>query len=254
MDVDAFVAEYHRDLFGPAAGQVAEYHQMWEDLFQNVPYDSDAERSFLRGVTPEFLSRCDALMDAADSAVRTCDRPADEKAMLALRLKKVRAGLRVARVESALMEMSADPALAVLAGPGESLSAVIAQMETDPDLIDVIQLPLAVQVHGEGELRIRAFQHIWEGTSLTGGQRRRLAAALREGRGADVARGLGYITDWNIVGPFEATGIGGLFISHPPEEGVDLSATYEGKLGPVSWRRITHRQPVRPTGFPRVSQ
>ena len=44
---------------------------------------------------------------------------------------------------------------------------------------------------------------------------------------------------WHIVGPFDnGSGIEGLDKVFPPEKGVDLKASYTGKHGKVSWRKV----------------
>lgn len=46
----------------------------------------------------------------------------------------------------------------------------------------------------------------------------------------------GFITGWHIIGPFDNTDEEGFDVAYPPEEKIDLTATYEGKSGPVSWQ------------------
>jgi hypothetical protein len=44
---------------------------------------------------------------------------------------------------------------------------------------------------------------------------------------------------WSIAGPFDnGAGDAGLDQAYPPEKGIDLKATYEGKGGKVSWRTV----------------
>ena len=57
---------------------------------------------------------------------------------------------------------------------------------------------------------------------------------------------LNFVRDWQIVGPFDNEGKEGFDEVYPPEAGVSLAATYDGKARAVSWRRL----PVPlPTGF-----
>jgi putative membrane-bound dehydrogenase-like protein len=46
-------------------------------------------------------------------------------------------------------------------------------------------------------------------------------------------------TSWQHIGPFD-NGINdaGMKKKYPPEQGIDLAATYAGKFGPVKWRRV----------------
>jgi hypothetical protein len=52
----------------------------------------------------------------------------------------------------------------------------------------------------------------------------------------DLARQLGFIMRWKVIGPFDNSGGRGFAAVYPPEQAVDLAATYEGKLGPVKWQ------------------
>ncbi len=52
---------------------------------------------------------------------------------------------------------------------------------------------------------------------------------------------LGIIRDWWVSGPFDNERGRGFDVANPPEEGIDLDATYEGKERDVAWRRV----PVR---------
>jgi len=57
---------------------------------------------------------------------------------------------------------------------------------------------------------------------------------------------LGFITDWQIIGPFENERGGGFATAYGPEKEIDLAATYDGKERPVSWRPLP---PAAPTGL-----
>ncbi len=72
--------------------------------------------------------------------------------------------------------------------------------------------------------------------------RQRLAALERSRgnfqRSAAQVRRLGFVTRWQIVGAFDDEGKRGLETAYPPEERVDLAATYAGKGSEVSWRPL----------------
>lgn len=64
-------------------------------------------------------------------------------------------------------------------------------------------------------------------------------AALNElGESRDLAPALGFIQEWQLVGPFEAAEAESLSRPYAPEEieGIDLSQEYEGKEGSVAWQ------------------
>lgn len=54
------------------------------------------------------------------------------------------------------------------------------------------------------------------------------------------------ILKWQVIGPFDNEGKTGFEEVYPPEEGLDLAATYEGKARPVTWRPLPADLP---TGF-----
>ena len=54
----------------------------------------------------------------------------------------------------------------------------------------------------------------------------------------DLPRVFGFLTHWKIIGPFESTGGKGFAAVYPPEEKIELSASYDGKAGRVEWRDL----------------
>jgi len=55
---------------------------------------------------------------------------------------------------------------------------------------------------------------------------------------------LGYLSDWNLIGPFDNDQGKGFLTSYPPESSLALQQQYDGKLLPVRW----HRVQADPTG------
>jgi hypothetical protein len=51
----------------------------------------------------------------------------------------------------------------------------------------------------------------------------------------DLARHLGFVTAWHVIGPFDNTGEKGFDVAYPPEREINLAAAYEGKKGSVKW-------------------
>src|SRR5262249_48754739 len=72
----------------------------------------------------------------------------------------------------------------------------------------------------------------------------RAAAAGLDGLGvkASVAEHLGFLTDWYLIGPFDARGMKGFTTAYPPEKGVDLKAEHPGKGKKVRWVRYRVRE------------
>lgn len=62
------------------------------------------------------------------------------------------------------------------------------------------------------------------------------AAKLKElGAEPDIARHMGYVLQWKIVGPFDNVADKGWDTAYPPEAKVDLAAELDGQLGKVRW-------------------
>jgi hypothetical protein len=69
-------------------------------------------------------------------------------------------------------------------------------------------------------------------------QSRAVAAKLKElGAPVSVADHFGFLRDWYVIGPFDAGGMKGFKHVYPPEEKIDLAASYDGKDKKVSWKR-----------------
>jgi hypothetical protein len=55
------------------------------------------------------------------------------------------------------------------------------------------------------------------------------------GEKVDLARQLGYVVHWKLIGPFDNTGRKGFDAVYPPEHEVQPDAAYAGKTGEVRW-------------------
>jgi len=79
-------------------------------------------------------------------------------------------------------------------------------------------------------------------------QSQAVAGKLKElGAPVSVADHFGFLRDWYVIGPFDARGMKGFKSVYPPEEKVDLAATYEGKEKKIAWKR--YRSPEATAGL-----
>jgi outer membrane murein-binding lipoprotein Lpp len=63
-----------------------------------------------------------------------------------------------------------------------------------------------------------------------------LTERLRKlGHSVDLARQLGFLVRWKLIGPLDNTGGKGFDAAYPPEREIRLDASYPGKHGPVRW-------------------
>jgi hypothetical protein len=64
-----------------------------------------------------------------------------------------------------------------------------------------------------------------------------IAAELKKlGVAVDLPRHFGFLTKWNVIGPFENAERQGFDAVFPPEKEIKLDATYEGRAKPVKWQ------------------
>jgi hypothetical protein len=69
-------------------------------------------------------------------------------------------------------------------------------------------------------------------------QAQALATRLKDkGVIVSLAEHFGFLTDWYVIGPFDARPMKGFKTVYPPEEKIDLAAELEGKGGKVKWKR-----------------
>ena len=79
-----------------------------------------------------------------------------------------------------------------------------------------------------------------------------IADRMRElGEEIDTAHLFGFLRRWKVIGPFDNSGRAGFEVVYPPENKIDLSATYNGKSGPVGW---TDHATADPYGMLDVNQ
>ena len=65
----------------------------------------------------------------------------------------------------------------------------------------------------------------------------RSPARIRDlGGEVNLSQHFGFLLHWKVVGPFDNTGGAGLEAVYPPEQEVNLNATFPGKLGEVRWQ------------------
>ena len=84
------------------------------------------------------------------------------------------------------------------------------------------------------------------GGAIDDDQVRPIVTALETyGIEVDLPRHFGFITHWQVIGPFDNRGNAGFNAVYPPEtayspaKGVDLEARYEGQLADVGWKPIS---------------
>ena len=60
-------------------------------------------------------------------------------------------------------------------------------------------------------------------------------ALKKAGRTFDLPRHFGFLMQWKLIGPFDNKDKKGFAVAYPPEEKIDLDATYTGSQGAAKW-------------------
>ncbi len=168
---------------------------------------------------------------AADSRFEAVDRLEREAMLLRSRCRYAEALRRYLDALRALANMPApdDAARRVIGARGETCLS-----EAD-GLIRVLDAWRAGD-EALGEIVSRPIDPMWRARAIVS------RWTYRRSR-SDVPKppltpeGLGSLTDWLLIGPFENEQGGGFDREFPPETEIKLDATYDGKDRKVSWRR-----------------
>ncbi|MCC6231439.1 MAG: hypothetical protein IT580_02285 [Verrucomicrobiales bacterium] len=77
------------------------------------------------------------------------------------------------------------------------------------------------------------------GFARDGDQVEAITQGLKDlGRNVDLVQRLGFVTRWQVIGPFDNTGGVGFDKVYPPEVAVQLDAEVEGREGKVRWKEF----------------
>jgi hypothetical protein len=111
-------------------------------------------------------------------------------------------------------------------------------------LVDLERLEKALQGKDDAFLKQHAPKTLGRALekSLDVKQIQRIAKAIKERGGAevDLTKRLGFITEWQVIGPFDNSAAKGFHKTYAPEKGVDLGAEHDGKDGKkVRWAAHT---------------
>ncbi len=99
--------------------------------------------------------------------------------------------------------------------------------------LGVVPLPL---LHGPSDVPKLRLVEAGRYDPATQRQLWEFAKRYMRGEVLDLGAELGTVRNWMLIGPFPSEGrLEGLDVAYPPEESIDLTATYPGVNGPVRW-------------------
>ena len=95
---------------------------------------------------------------------------------------------------------------------------------------------------GQSAEAVRAFQSALN-SARNPKQIDQIAGELRSlGVEVDLPKHFGFLTHWQVIGPFDNTRLEGFERVDPPEKEIDLAAEYDGKSGKVRWTAVNTGQ------------
>lgn len=120
---------------------------------------------------------------------------------------------------------------------------IIPQMLLDPspefrrDAVELLMLEAGTR--GEKANAVKAYRKALTGAT-DADQVKAIAEALKGfEEEVDLARHYGFLTSWQIIGPFNNREFVGFNTAYPPEKTIDFGAKLEGQLGEVAWGKIS---------------
>jgi len=110
------------------------------------------------------------------------------------------------------------------------LAGIAALVEEAPDLARIAAVLARTVDDRAAHPEVRALARLrLDELERSRGNLQRSAAHLRR---------QGFVTAWEVIGPFDDEGKRGFAEAYPPEQGIDLAAAVPGKVREVSWRDL----------------
>jgi hypothetical protein len=118
---------------------------------------------------------------------------------------------------------------------------LIPNMLTDPSPAfrrDAVARLLQQAENASGDDATKLYRQALQG-AVHEDQVKKIAKALRDaGQEVDLPKHFGFLTEWQIIGPFDNKEEKGYSVAYPPEEELNLEAEYIGVLGKLVWQPI----------------
>jgi hypothetical protein len=119
---------------------------------------------------------------------------------------------------------------------------LIPQMLDDPSLElrrDAVARQLEVAEQTDANDKVAAYEIAFHAARDLD-QIKQAAEKLKSlGQVVDVPQHMGFVIGWHLLAPFDNIADRGWDVAYPPEQKVDLSATYDGQKGKIGWKTHT---------------
>jgi hypothetical protein len=126
------------------------------------------------------------------------------------------------------------------------LPTLLDDPEFRADAVDaVLAAGARAEASGDREQAISHFRRAFKHARASDQVNQAAAKLAALGENADIAVHLGLVTDWYVLGPFDAPEYSGFATLFPPETRIDLEGNYRGKDGAnIGWLRRRSADPI----------
>ena len=176
---------------------------------------------------------------------------------VAQRAEQSEAGLPVAALEEFLADTSQMPRARRLAYEliarvdSNARRRLIPPLLNDPSLElrrDAVAMALQhadqLREAGEDERAISAYRSAFS-SARDLDQVQQAAKRLEAfGEEVDLAAHFGFVQQWWLIAPFDNKNQGGFDVPYPPEKEIDLTRSYAGSEGEISWKQVATEDPL----------
>lgn len=117
--------------------------------------------------------------------------------------------------------------------------ALLAGMTNDPSLelrYDAVAAGMEQANSTTGIEAVEQYRKLFDAARDLDQIKKCKVALENAGEKVDLAKHMGFITSWRVIGFFDNSGSDKFNVSYPPEQEVEFAATYAGKNGEASWR------------------
>lgn len=233
-DVDALVHGFCSNLFGPAGEAVEKYFALYEKEMASIPLDAYRNhQDWMTWPSAALMEQGRALLEQAASLASTQQEQE--------RVRKLQLGHEIYTLQwRAARDRKADRIIQAQDTDVQFLNAVEELGRTGQG--DIIDMGLALQKARQAGDEARAYVDILVSAGYDTPEKREQALRAGEADPRALASELGFVTEWQIIGPF-ACRPGQLAEPDIPLAKADLSARYPGLSGRVGWQRAAANSP-----------
>jgi len=232
-DTEALIRDFCRHLFAESSGPVYRYFTMYENLMASMPLDAKNHEDWWIYPSADVVEKGRELLEEALQKARS--------ELVRQRVRRLQIGHRIYTLQWQVATARRAHRVG-RAWEAERQFALAVQELHVSGPRDVIDMGLAQQEAQQHGSEAQAYMELLTAAGYTTLEAREQALREAETHGTDFARKLGFLTEWQVIGPFPC-GPGKL--SHPdiPVDVVHPSQRITTPLGEVGWRKVSIAHP-----------